>query len=184
MKPTDQSLGRALRFAFIREWICEWLMEWNSWLGAARIGGVGLVGLWAWLIFWKIKPEDGVFAAACIALPAFASLLLGTIMIVPSLVRWAAYPFLQFIDTIYLGSHDIECPVLTYDVAERLKRERRWEDAAAEFERLAYWHPTEARAWNEAIWCTIQAGDTFEAARLYKRARLICARVHQLGTPD
>jgi hypothetical protein len=163
MKPTDQSLGRALRFAFIREWICEWLMEWNSWLGAARIGGVGLVGLWAWLIFWKIKPEDGVFAAACIALPAFASLLLGTIMIVPSLVR---------------------CPVLTYDVAERLKRERRWEDAAAEFERLAYWHPTEARAWNEAIWCTIQAGDTFEAARLYKRARLICSGVHQFGTPD
>lgn len=171
-------------FALIREWIFEWLMDKNPSRWIARVVGLGFVALWVWLIFWKIDPKDGAIGAVCIAVPAFASLLLGAIILAPSLAQCVAYPFLQLIDSIYLGSHDIEIPVLTYDVAERLLRERRWADAAAEFERQAYWHPMETRAWNEAIRCYMLAGDTVEAARTFRRARLRCHGVHRSGSPD
>jgi hypothetical protein len=181
MKRTGRNL---ISPALIREWICEWLMNRNPLRWMTRVVGVGLVTVWVWLIFWQIDPKDGAIGAACIALPAFASLLLGAIMLAPSLAGCLAYPFFKFIDSIYLGTHDIEIPLLTYDVAERLLRERRWEDAASEYERQAYWHPKESRAWNETIRCYILAGDAMEAERVYRQARLRCPGVNRSGYPD
>lgn len=158
----------------IPDWIHDWLTEanWRRWSG--RLLGFGFVALWAWLIFWKIDEKNGLFAAACIAFPAFGSLVAGAILIAPTLASWVAAPFLKFIDSVYLGSHIIERPPLSFDVAERLIRERRWEDAAAELERIAYWHPKDARAWNNAICCLLKSGDSVAADRLYRRARVRC----------
>ena len=58
------------------------------------------------------------------------------------------------------------------------------EDAASEYERQAYWHPKESRAWNETIRCYILAGDAMEAERVYRQARLRCPGVNRSGYPD
>ena len=158
----------------IKESLADWCREGGFWRWTARVLGVACVLVWVWMIWWEEEARDSALSAIGQGLFAFGFLVAGAVLLVPTLVRWVAWPFFRFIDSVYLGSHDIERPPLTYDVAERLLRERRWQDAATEFERIAYWHPTEERAWREAIRCAELAGDAAGAEWLRRRARVRC----------
>lgn len=186
-----KSIGRAdesstSRIALGLEWLREWLFSAGFWQWTARVLGIGCVGIWVAMI-WGVKLGEhtvdefnaapsayGIIGGIGTGLVSFAFLVAGAVLLAPSLVPWVASPLLRFAESIYLGSHAIERPPLTYEVAERRIREHRWQDAAAEFERIAYWHPTEERAWSEAIRCAELAGDTDGAAWLKRRARLRC----------
>jgi hypothetical protein len=141
--------------------------------------GVGCVMAWAVMIWGEEEGRTSYFSALGSGLFAFALLVAGAIFLAPTLVQWAAWPIFRLIDSVYLGSHAIERPPLTYDVAERLMRERRWQDAAAELERIAYWHPNEERAWREAIRCAELADDKAGADWLRRRARVRCRAVRE-----
>jgi hypothetical protein len=190
MKPIDDERSLALRLEEVRESVRDWGGQAGFWTWVARILGVGLIGVWVWVIWWKIgiggrlSGEDGGSAAAMgggfgLGLVSFGCLVFGVVLLAPPLVPWVAAPLLRFIDSVYIGGHEIERPRLTYEVAERLLRERRWEAAAGEFERIAYWHPREERAWSEAIRCSVLAGDEAGADWLWRRARLRCPAVRR-----
>lgn len=178
MNSGDQHDSPITRWDGLTESVGEWCRDGGFWQWVGRVLGVVLVGVWAWMIWGKNWDVERLEVLA-FGLLAFASLVAGAVLLAPSLVPWAAAPFLKFIDMVYLGSHEVERPPLTYDVAERLLRERRWLDAAGEFERIAYWHPNELRAWTEAIRCTKLAGDTAGAAWLYRRARRRCREIRR-----
>jgi len=179
MKTGDTSHSLALWWEEMKERLGDWCREGGFWLWVSRGLGVFLVGVWGWMIWGRNWDGAHRLEALAFGVFAFTSLVAGAILLAPSLVPWVAAPFFKFIDMVYLGSHHIERPPLTYDVAERLLRERRWLDAAGEFERIAYWHPKEVRAWSEAIRCTNLAGEKAEADRLYRRARLRCPEVRR-----
>ena len=163
--------------AWALEGIREGLVSGGFWQWTARVLGVGCVGIWVGLIWGVDHEKNGMFGAFAISVLGFAALIAGAILLAPSLAVWVASPMLQFVESIYLGSHSVDTPPLTYDVAERRILERRWQDAATEFERIAYWHPGEERAWREAVRCAELAGDSQGAARLKRRARLRCPRL-------
>jgi len=160
-----------------KDWVAGWLREGGFWRWVGRGFGVGCVLIWVRMIWWGEEARDSALSAIGHGLFAFAFLVAGAVLLAPSLVQWVAWPFFRFIDAVYLGSHDIARPPLNYEVAERLLRERRWQDAGAEFERIAYWHPQEERAWREAIRCAELVEDPAEAARLWRRARQRCPAV-------
>jgi|GEM_PF-3522415 len=185
MRPTHDESRLALRLEQVADGVRGWLGEAGWWMWVARVLGAGLVGIWVWMIWWKIgiggrlSGESMGSGAAMgaglgLGLVAFGCLVFGTVLLAPSLVPWVAAPFLRFIDSVYLGGDEVERPRLTYEVADRLVREGRWQDAAAEFEHIAYWHPREERAWTEAVRCSRLAGDVAGADWLLRRARLRC----------
>jgi hypothetical protein len=169
----------------MKDWAAGWMREGGFWRWVGRAAGVGFIGVWMWMIWVKLGVSGAIGgdSAAVMGaglgwgLAAFGCLVLGAVLLAPSLVQWVAWPFFRFIDSVYLGTHRIERPPLNYDTAERLLRERRWQDAGAEFERIAYWHPEEERAWREAIRCAELSEDAGEAARLRRRARQRCPAV-------
>ena len=168
------------RTVWALEALREWLFSAGFWTWMVRIVGIACIAGWAAMIWGRAEKDyaqDGPLGGFATGLFGFAFLVAGTILLVPSLVPWVASPLLRFVDSIYLGSHNVEPPPLTYEVAERRIREGRWQDAATEFERIAYWHPGEERAWREAVRCAELAGDTEGAAWLKRRARLRCPRL-------
>jgi hypothetical protein len=154
-----------------------WWRDGGFWRWTARGLWIFCILVWARKMGAATEAGDEMLVTFGNGLIASALLLIGAMLLAPTLVAWMSRPIFRFIDSIYLGGHAVERPPLNYDVAERRVREQRWQDAAAEFERIAYWHPKEERAWNEAIRCTQLAGDTAGAAWLYRRARLRCPTV-------
>lgn len=168
-----------LRVEAVMEAVLAWCQEKGFWVWAGRVIGVGLVAAW-WLMVRGIsKGEEGELGTVGQGLIAFAALVAGAIFLAPSLVPWVVAPLHRFIDSVYLGSSAIEKPKLTYDVAEHMLKMKRYEDAAAEFERIASWHPQEARAWCDGIRAALAAGDEAWATRLHRRGLLRCPKASE-----
>jgi hypothetical protein len=157
--------------------MAAWAQEKGAWRWVSFGLGVILVALWA-LGLWGMPASGrgnfGAGFAAGYGLLSFAALVAGAILISPMLVPLAARPFCWFIDSIYLGGSAIERPPLSYVVAERRMQEGRYEEAAAEFERLAYWHPRVVRVYVDGIRAARLAGNERTANRLFRRGRLRC----------
>jgi len=181
MKTVDRLEPLAVKWGETKEALADWIREGGFWRWLGRVLGVVCVGLWVIMIWWEDAGGSSALQAVGTGLFAFAFLIAGAVLLAPSLVIWASAPLFKLIDAVYLGSNAIERPPLNYDLAERLLRERRWHDAAAEFERIAYWHPQEERAWREAIRCAELAGDPEGASWLHRRSRLRCAALRRTG---
>lgn len=175
-----------LRMDAAMEAVLAWCQEKGFWVWTGRVIGVGLLGLWVYLIWGKsasdIAPAEGLVmeggdvSGVAYGLIYFAPLVASAVFLAPSLVPWVVAPLHRFIDSVYMGSSSIEKPKLTYEVAEHMLKMKRYEDAAAEFERIASWHPQEARAWCDGIRAALAAGDNAWATRLYRRGLLRCPK--------
>lgn len=159
MKPTPHVNPWLLRVESVLKSLLVWCQERGFWRSARFLTGAALIVVW--IIF---LPHPASFAA----------LVLGAALVAPTFVPLVVWPLHKLIDSIYLGSSGHDRPVLNYRMAERMLKERRYDDAAAEFERIAYWHPKESRAYCEGIRAAQAAGDQKLVVRLYRRGLLRC----------
>ena len=166
-----------------------WLQETRFWQWMCSIVGAGCIICW-WCSIAALLRETEQYGLA--ELPrtlgyamgrgvlSFALLVGGAIMLAPVLAPVAARPFLRLIDSIYLGGSNRERPPLVYSIAERRIQERRYSEAAEEFERLSFWHPYELRLYLDGIRVARWAEDYKTANRLFRRGRLRCASAMSL----
>ena len=174
MKASHEDRPAAIWLAIVRQGLRGWCSERGFWVWVSRAIGGGLVAAW-WLGVRSIMDQEaGAIETVGWGLFSFAALMAGAIFLVPSIVPYAASPFFAFIDSIYLGGSAVERPRLDYAVADRRWRERRWEDAADEFDRIAYWHRKEVRAYRDGIRASRLAGNEAMADRFYRRGVLNC----------
>ena len=140
----------------------------NPWPRRIRLGlAAVLVVAWAKLAFFGL--EQNALRAAGSMLFANAFLVSAAILFAPTAVVWVAAPFTRFVDSVYLGSGEIEIPPLNWEPVDRALEERRWRHAAHEFDRIAQWHAKEMRAYFDGIMCARLASDASLARELYRR---------------
>lgn len=149
--------------------------------GSGRKGGMWvrralaavLAGVFWWLATKPFRTEDddggNPFAALPFLVFSMAALISSAIMIAPDLVEYAARPFTRWIDSIYLGSGEIEVPPLNYAPVDRAIQEKRWQQAAFEFERISQWYANEMRPYFDGIMAARLANDGYTARELYRR---------------
>ncbi len=140
----------------------------NPWPRRIRLGLAAVLAVaWAKLAFFGL--EQSPLGAAGAMLFANAFLISAAILFAPTAVVWVAAPFTRFVDSIYLGSGEIEIPPLNWQPVDRALEERRWQHAAHEFDRIAQWHAKEMRSYFDGIMCARLAGDASLARELYRR---------------
>ncbi len=165
----------------------------NAWFGfagdsiEALVGGNGRRG-WVWLrrgvavvlggIFWLLmaKPFGIDFNALTRLLkvpPVVVSpvvvLVSAVILLLPDFIHYAAWPFTRWVESVYLGSGEIELPPLNYAPVDRALQEKRWQQAAFEFERISQWYSNEMRPYFDGIMAARLANDGDTARELFRR---------------
>lgn len=95
----------------------------------------------------------------------------GVGLLLPGLAAWAASPLTGFIDGIYMaGGHSAEPPALNYRLAEHYFKQRRWDLAVAEYEKILEYYPGELRAYAPLLDILAnEQEEPEEAERLYRR---------------
>lgn len=139
-----------------------------------RAVAAALAGTFWWLAMkpFRIESDEGatVFSAFPPLIFGMAALISSAILFSPDLVEYAARPFTRWIDSIYLGSSEVaELPPLNYAPVDRAIQEKRWQQAAFEFERISQWYSNEMRPYFDGIMVARLANDSHTARELYRR---------------
>jgi tetratricopeptide (TPR) repeat protein len=97
-------------------------------------------------------------------------MIVGAIVLAPSLAAWAAIPFTRFIDGIYLpGGPTGDDPEPNYRLADHYYEISQNRLAIEEYEKIIRYHPDETRAYIALIDLWVRCGDAHRAAKLYRR---------------
>ncbi len=112
----------------------------------------------------------GMATAFGLCLFAFAKMLLGAIILAPTLANWISIPIFAWVDSIYRPGGYNRKPPLCYRLGEQYIREKKYDLALVEYRDITRYYPKEIRAAATLYLLYKQTDETRRAERWYARS--------------
>ena len=134
------------------------------------MAGCGLLGL----AIWMVKRGDGALGSGTMAVAIFSvcCLAMAGLFFFPDGRRLFMAPFLFMAERLYFPGGKLDKPVLSYDLPDYYRKQRRYVEALERYEIIVEHYPDEIRAWRGAIEVLgFDLGDPERAAKLLGKAQ-------------